>query len=345
MKRKATTAFLLLIFGLFLCGCGTSVKEEGFAPQKKVTIASQYGLAYAPLQVMEKNKLMEKYYPGGEIVWQQMGTGPVIREAILAQKVDIGFMGASPFLIGWDKGAKWKVVTASACSPLGLVTYKEDIKDIKDFGENDRIASPAIASAQHILLAMAAEKELGNARALDSLQTPMTHPDALTALMGKKDLTAHFSGPPYLSKELEAGMHEVISGEEAFGGDFTFIFGVASESFHENNPMGYAAFTAAFSEAVAYINNNPREAARLLAPLYKLSEEEAFKYLTWEDTNFCTTPLGLLGFAKFMHKEGFISKAPKDLSEIAFENVQAAVGKSYGKASLLEDLQWRPGDR
>jgi len=335
---------LVLILSLMIAGCSSGKNEPdgSYAPQQKVTIAIQYGLAYAPLQIVQQQKLVEKYLPGTEVIWKQLGTGPVIRDAMVAGEVDIGFMGISPFLVGWDKGAQWKICTASGSQPVILVTNKQNISNLKDFTVHDKIATPALASIQHILLAMQAEKELGNAHALDNNLLSVTHPDAMAGLLSKKDVTAHFSSPPYLYKELQdSAITEVLDGEDAFGQEFTFIFGVATEKFHDANPSTYNAFIGAFNEAVAFINNHPQEAAAILAPQYQYSEEETWRYLTWEGTNYCTTPYGIMGVAEFMHQQGFISKMPQSLEEIAFENVQAAIGSRYGEKSVIETLQER----
>ena len=337
---------ILLIISLLLISTG-GCQTEDTTPKsttggQEVTVAIQYGLAYAPLQIVKEKKLIEKYLPGAQVNWKQLGTGPVIRDAMVAGEVDIGFMGVSPFLIGWDKGAEWKICIASGSQPLTLLTYKDNIKTIEDFKPGDKIATPALASIQHILLAMEAEKKMGDAHALDNLLLSVTHPDAMAGLLGKKDVTAHFSSPPYLFKELDdPTIKTVLEGEEAFGGEFTFIFGVATNQFHDNNPAAYSAFISAFNEAVAFINDSPHEAAAILAPQYNLSEEETYRYLTWEGTNYCTTPYGLMGFVEFMHKQGFISRKPEHLSEIVFENVEAAIGKRYGGTSVIEQIQVR----
>lgn len=345
-RRVELLLVLVLILSItIVAGCSDTEKKQGAVPNSKkqtITIATQYGLAYAPLQIVQQQKLVEKYLPGTEVVWKQLGTGPVIRDAMVAGEVDIGFMGISPFLVGWDKGAQWKICTASGSQPVILVSNNKNINSIKDFTANDKIATPALASIQHILLAMQAEKELGDARALDNNLLSVTHPDAMAGLLSKKDVTAHFSSPPYLYKELQdPAIKEVLDGEDAFGQEFTFIFGVATEKFHDANPSTYNAFIGAFNEAVAFINQHPEEAAAILAPQYQYSEEETLRYLTWEGTNYCTTPYGIMGLAKFMHQQGFISKMPQSLDEIAFENVQAAIGNRYGEKSVIEMLQER----
>ncbi|SHG65491.1 NitT/TauT family transport system substrate-binding protein [Thermosyntropha lipolytica DSM 11003] len=349
-QKKALAVLTLMIFltVALLAGCQQKNPENAVLPDRtasKITIATQYGLGYAPLQIMEEKKLVEKYLPGVEVEWKQMGTGPEIREAMVAGQVDVGFMGISPFLIGWDKGVKWKIATASCSQPLALMTYKENIRSLKDFGVEDKIATPAVASIQHILLSMAAKRELGDARALDNNMISLTHPDAATALKAKKDIAAHFASPPYLFEELaDPGLKKVLTGEEAFGGEYTFIFGVATEKFHDGNPAAYAAFIAAFNEAVAFINSQPEEAASILAPKYNLSPEKVYEYITWEGTNYCSTPYGIMAFARFMKEAGYIEKMPASISDIAFANVQAAIGKRYGEMSAIEKLQWGKGE-
>jgi len=349
MRMKKYTVILLVIalLGTFvLGGCGANNPSKTTNKGgSKITIALQFGLAYAPVQIMKEKNLLEKYLPGVEISWKQLGTGPAIRDAMVTGQVDVGFMGISPFLIGWDKGAEWKIATAAGSQPLALVTYKDNIKKVSDFSSTDRIATPAVASIQQMLLSMTAEKELGNPRALDNLMVSITHPDAVTSLLGKKDVTAHFSSPPYIFQELaDQDVHQVLNGEEAFGGEFTFIFGVATNKFHDTNPPAYAAFVAAFNEAISFINNNPQEAAKILAPVNQLSEAETYKSLTWNGTNYCSTPSGIIGLAEFMKTSGYISKVPSNLSEIAFENVEAAVGKRYGEMSAIENLQLRKSE-
>jgi len=347
MRKNKFISLLLvitLIGTLALGGCAKKniPSDTSNKSGNKVTIAWQFGLAYAPVQIMKEKNLMEKYLPGVEIAWKQMGTGPAIRDAMVTGQVDIGFMGISPFLIGWDKGAEWKIATASGSQPLALVTYKESIRKVSDFSSTDKIATPALASIQQILLSMAAEKELGNPRALDNLMVSITHPDAVTSLLGKKDLTAHFSSPPYIFQELaDKDVHQILNGEDAFGGEVTFIFGVATNKFHDSNPPAYAAFVAAFNEAISFINNNPQEAAKILAPVNQLSEAETYKSLTFNGTNYCSTPFGIIGLAEFMKDSGYISKLPNNLTEIAFENVESAIGKRYGDMSAIEKLQLR----
>jgi NitT/TauT family transport system substrate-binding protein len=306
-------------------------------------IAVQYGLGYAPLTIADELGLFEKY-TGASVEWKQYGSGGAIREALVAGELDAGFMGIPPFIIGWDKGAPWKVATALCVMPLGLQTNREDRPNLSAFEAGDKVAYPSPGSIQHILLSMASEKELGDATALDDLGVAMKHPDGAAALLADTgDITAHFTSPPYIFKELEdKGIWQVVSGADAFGGDFTFIVGVATTDFHDSRSQAYAGFVAAIAEAVAFINEHPKEAAAILAPTFKLDEATTLKYMTWPGVNYTTTPYGLMGFAPFMEEAGYIEKVPERLSDLAWPNVVASVGQKQGERSAIETLQERP---
>ncbi|MDI3548070.1 MAG: sulfonate transport system substrate-binding protein [Halanaerobiales bacterium] len=316
MRKYSAIILISILFILLLSGCKKEVEN-------RISIAEQYGLAYAPLQIMKAKGFLEKNLPGIEVNWEQLGNTAAIREAMLAGKLDIGFMAIPPFLIAWDKGMKWKIISGLSISPLGLVTYRDDIKSIRDFSPEDRIALPQPGSIQHILLSMACEREFSNPRKLDDLLVTMAHPDGMNALLSRKEITAHFTSPPYIFKELKDGkMHQILSGKEAMGKEFTFIVGAATEKFYDNNPRVYKAFVSSLREAIDFINDHPEEAAAILATEYNLPEEEVLKYITWPGMKYTPVIKGLDEFAHFLKKNNYISKIYASREEVIWEDVK-----------------------
>lgn len=317
----------LLIFGLLILliasGCGHRNNEP--SEELKISIAEQYGLAYAPLQIMKEQKLMEKNLSGVKVEWHQLSNTAEIREAMLAGKVDAGFMAIPPFLIGWDKGMEWNIAVGLSSSPVGLVTNQERIKLLKDFKDTDRIALPQPGSVQHILLSMAAEQELGDANKLDNLLVTMKHPDGMNALLANNDITAHFTSLPYLALELEnKDIHQVVSGREAIGEEFSFIVGVTTKKFHDINPEVHKAFIDSVQEAVDFINKDPEKAAEILDSYYELTPEEILKYLTYGDNEYSTTVKGVKVFSSFMARNGYLTRQVQQAQEVLWEDVKYA---------------------
>src|SRR2546428_4904472 len=150
---------------------------------KQLRIVKQPGLGYLPLIVMRETKMLEKRLPGVEIEWRQLTSGPVIRDAMVAGQMDIGSGGVGPFVQAIDKGLDWKTLGALNEMPLYLNCARDDIKSLKDLKPTDRIAMPAIGSAQHVILQMQAEKNLGDAKKLNSQIVAMAHPDGTAAIL------------------------------------------------------------------------------------------------------------------------------------------------------------------
>ena len=314
---KKFVIILSMMALLLTTGCA---KTETAGGEKTIRIAEQYGIAYAPVQIMKAQGLLEKNCPGIDISWEQMSNTAAIREAMVADRLDAGFMAIPPFLIGWDNGMDWKIATGLSSVPTGLVT-KTSISGLAELGEKDRIALPQPGSVQHILLAMACDRDFGNPQKLDNNLLTLSHPDGMNALLSGSDVTAHFTSTPYLEKELSTEeFHQILSGNEAFGDEFSFIVGVTTKKLHDQNPQVYAAFNQSVAEAITFINDHPQEAAVILSEAYKLPEAEVLAYLSAADTKYSTTVKGLQTFSDFMLKTGYLKKSYESPEAVVWEH-------------------------
>ncbi len=277
----------------------------------EIVIAEQYGLAYAPLQIIRETGMLEKLVPEADISWVKLGNTAAIREAVLAGKVDAGFLGIPPFLIGRDRGMNWKIISGLSRAPLGLVIDSRKITTMEDLVKDGTIALPQPGSIQHILLSMATGRLFGDPALLDNNLVTLKHPDGMNALISGS-VDAHFTSPPFIFQELETIVDGkkpfdlLLSGTEAFGGDFSFIVGMATSSFIEKQPELLAALRDALAEAVAFMNNQPEKAADILAGLYGMESEVLYDYLIREGLVYTTEISGLEGFISFMEEAGYL---------------------------------------
>ncbi len=304
MKGKKTAGVLLtLVFTacLMFAGCGKKEKTSLY-------IAEQFGIAYAPLNLMRELGTLEEKLPDIDIEWKQFGGPTAIREAMLSGDVDFGFMGIGPVLVGIDNGMEWKYATGISANQVALVTDKENVHSLKDFTEQDRIAILNPGCTQHILLCMLAKEQLGDAMAMDDRLVSMSHPDSMNALIADTEISAHFATPPYIQEELSHGMHIIADGEDIAGGQFTFISGVAMTEFYETYPELYNTFIETLNESIDYINNNTEEAVKLLAPLYGLTEEALLEQMSYGGTIYTNRLQGVEPIKKAMHELGFLKE-------------------------------------
>ena len=314
---KKYILIIVMLFLIIFLASACSIQDYA-ADQTKLTIAEQYGLAYAPVQLIKELSLLEKADPSLEVEWKQLSNTTAIREAMLAGEVDIAFMAIPPFLIARDKGMKWKIISGLSESPLGLMTNREYINSLADFKAEDRIALPQPGSIQHILLSMAAERKFAEVNKFDDQLLTMNHPDAMNALLAGREVSAHFASPPYLFLESkEKGIKKILSGKEAFGGEFTFIVGVSTEEFYQQQSKNYKVFLEALTEALNFINQQP-QAADILADNYNLTAAEMKEYLNWPGMEFTAKIKGLEEFLAFMTAEGYLEENNYQRSELIF---------------------------
>jgi NitT/TauT family transport system substrate-binding protein len=302
---KVIVRMLVLVFSctVLLTACQGQENESKVASLK---IARQFGLAYAPLTIMEANHLLEKHVPNRKIEWVQLANTAAIREAILSDQLDIGFMGIPPFLIGVENGMNWQVFTGLSRAPLGLMTNQEDIKHLSDIEQDDRIALPQPGSIQHILLSMAAQRELGDAKYFDNQLVSLKHPDGVQMLLSDTEITLHFTSPPYIFEEMNAGLHQVVSGDEAFGGAFTFIVGTMRDGMAEDDAT-IQGVKDALKEAMVFISEQPDETVKILSEHYGLEEDILKQYVYKSDMVYSESMNGIEDFVDFMVDEAYLT--------------------------------------
>lgn len=317
-KLKSKNAAVLVVLSLtavFLCACAK--KEETAQEGETLTVACQYGLAYAPITVMEEQGLIEKAY-GKELTvnWVNLNSGSAINEGVASGDIDVANVGVGPFVTGVTAGIPYKMYGTISAQPHKLMTNKEEIKTLSDITPQNKIALVNIGSFQHIILAMQAKKELGDAHALDDNIVAMSHPDGMVALFSGS-VDCQLTTSPYIYEEMETeGIHEVEGLSAVWPDGSAFIVGLVSDELYEERPELYEAVVAATQEAMDFINENPEEAAQLIADKQDYTKEEVLGWLGQPGCIYDMHLGGVMDFASFMHENGFVEKAPESFEAI-----------------------------
>lgn len=297
MTLYKVTALLLTTMLLYSCTAHTD----------SVSIAQQYGLAYAPVQIMKEKGFLEEELQGKtEVKWIRLANTAAIREGVLAGDVDAGFLGIPPFLIALDQGMPWKLLCGVSQSPLGLVVPAGRWNSLSDLPSDIRIALPQPGSIQHILLTMALDRERGDASLFDQNLVSLKHPDGLNALVSGS-VDAHFTSPPYIFMEQDREELEVLlTGEEAMGSPFTFIVSMVTDKAAGVNPDFPEALQRALEKSIAFMESDEEESMKILSEAYNLDLNVLIDYMERPGMIYSTQVLGLEGFISFMNQEGYL---------------------------------------
>ena len=301
-----------------LTGCGG---EETGATE--VSIVEQYGMAYAPLKVMKEQGLIEKHYEGDVTVnWTTLNSGAAITESFASGDVQVGAMGVGPAVTGaLTEGVGFKIASNVSAQPHKIMTNDPSIETLSDIGDK-QIALVNVGSIQHILLAMKAKEELGDAHALDENIAAMSHPDGMSALISGS-VPLQLTTSPYVFQEEEEGMTVVDTLTDVWPEGNSFIVLCIAESLKEDNPELYDAIVAALDEAITWINENKEEAAKLLCEDEGVDADTMLEWLNDPACIYDTELKGVMDMANFMAEEGFLEvDGAEDISDLAFDGVK-----------------------
>jgi NitT/TauT family transport system substrate-binding protein len=290
--------------------------------------------------LMEEKRLIEKHAANHglnnvALEWRVITSGGVMTEALLSDSIDMAITGISNMLLTWARtNGTVKSVAGVAGMPFLLLTRNPNVKSIKDFGPDDRIAVPTIrASMQAMMMGMALEKAYGMGQhgRLDVNQVQLGHPDATQAILNPRhEVNSHFSIPPYQQIALKSGtVHAVLNSIDALGGPSTVTNAWTTKAFIDGNPIKIKAFLGALDEASEMIAKDPKGAAEiyLAATKERISVDELVAMIKEPGAIFSAIPQRSMLYAEYMNRIGMIKTKPASWKDYTFPMIHDRPGR------------------
>jgi NitT/TauT family transport system substrate-binding protein len=332
MKFKAIAAAALIV------AASTTAPRAELA---EITVAQQFGVAFLPLMLMERDQLIEKHAKAAGVEvktnWQKVAGPSVINDGLLSGNVHFGAVGAPSLATLWSRtktNVGVKGAAAMTSYPLYFVTRNPDLKSLKDLTQKDKIAVPSVKiSTQALMLQMSAYDLFGptNYQKFDELTVSLAHPDAMVALMNNTSgVNAHFATSPFYEQEMKLpGARVLTTSYDILGGRASALVVVTTTKFHDANPKLYKAFLAAEKEAIDTINKDKRKAAQdylSIAKDTKNSVDDIFAVINDKDYAFTLSPEKVFKTAVFMGKVGTIKDPPAKWQDLFFPDIHDLPG-------------------
>ena len=306
--KRVVSLTLSIVFLIVLCSCETTnTKSSDKSKKETITIAYQGGIGYAPVNILETEKLIETNYGKDvKVEFKKLNSGADINTGIIGGTIDIGCMGIAPAVSAIANGVSCKIISNLCSQSNGLMTNDPSIKSLKDIKSNDKIALVNTGSIQHIFLAMAAEKELGDAHALDNNITPMAHADGMAAL-ASGTVKLHLTSAPFITRERESGKYtEIDAVKNIWPNGNTFLVALCSTNLEKENKELFDAIKKSFDDAIGFINNNKEEAAKAISTYLGQDEKTTLNDLNDGSCEFSDELKGVTTISNFMFKAKFI---------------------------------------
>lgn len=328
-RRAALSLAFATLLGLSLAWPRAALAEG------RLRIAEQFGIVYLLLDIAKDQQLIQKHGKAlgidVQVEFVELSGGAAVNEALLSGSIDIAGAGVGPMLTLWDRSHGKQNVRGLASLgnfPYYLVTNNPAVKTIADFGDKDRIATPAVGvSVQSRILQLASAKLWGDAHynRLDRLQVALPHPDAAAAVIkGGTEITAHFGNPPFQEQVLAANPQArvVLRSYDVLGGPASATVLYATEKFRRENPKTVRAFVGALAEAARLVRADPEKAADIFLRTNRSGIDRALvlRILRSPDVEFKLTPQNTQPLADFMHRIGAIKNRPASVRDYFFDD-------------------------
>ena len=299
------------------------------------------GFGFLPLHMMKKYGLIEKKAAEAglklTVNWSNVGGPAVMNDALLSGSADFISAGPPAFLFLWDKtkgNANVKGVAAMSSMPMYLNTTADHLRTLDDIHEDEKIAVTAVkVSIPAIVMQIYARKKYGAADTFkfDKYTITMQHPDAVVALLsGNKQITAHYSSPPFHQRERrEPNIRTIMTTDNVMGGATTFTMISTTTKFHDENPKAYAALVAALKQSFDMIRADKKAAAQVLLDSMGgkgWTVEELAEMLNDPKIYYITKPENVMKYATFMHEIGSLKHEPRSLKELFFGDADLGGG-------------------
>src|ERR1700754_4379003 len=313
-----------------------SAVQSPRAEISEITIAQQFGVAFLPLMLMERDNLIEKHAKAAGIDlktnWQKVAGPSVINDGLLSGNVHFGAVGAPSLVTLWSRtksNVGVKGVAAMTSYPLYFVTRNPELKALKDLSSKDKIAVPSVKiSTQALMLQMAAADLFGQSsyQKFDEFTVSLAHPDAMVALINNTGgVNAHFATSPSYEAEMKLpGARVLTTSYDILGGRASALVVITTTKFHDANPKAYKAFLAAEKEAIDTINKDKKKAAQDyldIAQDRKSKLDEIFGVISDKDYAFTLLPEKVFKTAVFMGKVGTVKDPPVKWQDLFFPDI------------------------
>ncbi|SNX54759.1 NitT/TauT family transport system substrate-binding protein [Thermoanaerobacterium sp. RBIITD] len=275
MKFKILTLFTIIGILILATGCSN---KSGNGEVSTVRIGLFPNITHAQGLLGKENGAFQKALGETKIDWKIFNAGPSEIEALLADEIDIGYIGPGPAINGFAKSnGAIKIISGAANGGEVLVSRKDlKIDDVKGLS-GKKVAVPQFGNTQDLTLRhLLNEYGLKDTTKGGTVEIRQAENPDIETLMGKGDIDAALVPEPWgsiLIKEINANV--VLDYDKILrGGDYSTTVVVVRTQFLKEHPDIVEEFLKAHVQLTDYINKNKSEAyTSINKEIYELTKK------------------------------------------------------------------------
>lgn len=254
-KYKVAIGIILVI--LFVLG--TCYYVDASRAENTISIGTLHTDHDAPAEIAETQGLYKAQGLNVEI--RQFNNGGDLLTAMASGDIDIGYLGISPVLSTYSKGASIKIVSGVQNGGSSLIVRSnENINSIQDL-KGKTVATIGETSIQYILL----KKYLNeNGMDISDVKHIAMKSSTMTGALAANQLDAMFVPEPYASVAVYGKVGKVLVTSDDIVQDHPCCVIATTDSFIKNHPNELQKILAIHEQTVNFVNENPDKAVNFL---------------------------------------------------------------------------------
>lgn len=323
MKKSISILTMLFLMLTLITGCKPKADNEtltetdsGYtASVIRINNSGSYGSAV--LAIIQEKDLLSAYLPEGVTVeWTAVEGGPNIRDALIAEQVDVATFAGSTFISAYESGMPVVLISNGSDGPTKLFSTNPDIKTILDIPDDARISLTNKATNAHLAFMAACKEAFGDANKFDANLVPIANADALAAVAATNEFSCSlFTFPSDIKAAKIEGVHVVMDLGEVASQYGIGSYLVANKDYYEANPALIEALNKAYADAIDYMIANPADAAAILGEAYNI--EPSFVQNLIETNPPRAEVTGYDKLTGLMLEAGILSKEPQKFEDLS----------------------------
>lgn len=187
--------------------------------------------------------------------------GPPVLEAMAAGQIDIGELGASPFVVGFARGLPIKAVLATNISGESIMVHRDSpIRSIKDLA-GKKIAINGKGTMMDFIMRRALAAN--GLKSGDVTWIELSAPDSSTAL-DRKQIDAAALFEPWTARLQMQGHRMIATGQEIWPNHDNQLITATTAAIRDHEPA-VRVFVEQTIRGIEYIMDNPEDAITVTA--------------------------------------------------------------------------------
>lgn len=240
---------------------------------KPLRVGWVFAMANAPALIADKKGFYAA--EGLNVDLRQFGDGPVLQQAVAAGELDIAYVGAPPVYQWASRGLEAKIIAKVNYGQAALLAdAASQVKTLADL-RGKRLASLPKGSGMDVLLRGFVLREHARLDPDRDLSIVAMPPANMPAALERHVVDAAFTFEPFVSQSLLRGKTRLLLDVNQALPNHPWYVIAALPATLSGRPGDVVKLLRAHARAVAFLNDHPAEANRLIAEAFKLEPVQA----------------------------------------------------------------------